>query len=230
MVKVEDVDPNDHIPAVITQDETFQVDQFQGDESMPTIADNEDGGSETSQDPSPGTYGSPDSMLVNGKPICDGNQVQKDCAGGVLPHVDDFSGPQAPQCMKADGSPGSSPRLNAADSRNQASAYCKGLVDSRWLLKDGANPKPVVIPGKAEKGAFMVLAIMYYKGSCPNNKSKSEMDFGTLGVDTCVEYLSDTLAHQCVLDSSWGAAWNKDFEVMGGVWATDCALFSVLGQ
>jgi hypothetical protein len=222
-VKVEDEDPNDDKPAVVIQEETFQVDQSGGGtevEKMPTITDDGDSGSEPSTDP----------PLVNGKPICDGNQVQKDCVGGVLPHVDDYSGPQAPTCMKADGSQGSSPRLNAAELRNQASEYCKGLVDSKWLLKEGANPKPAVLPGKAENGASMVLAVMYYKSSCPKDKSKSEMDFGALGVDKCVEYLSDTLAHLCLLDQSWGAAWNKDFEVMGGVWATDCAMFSVLGQ
>lgn len=225
-VKVEDDEPNDDKPTLITQEQTFQVDEAGGGtevEEMPIISDDQDTGA--SEDTGPST-GPP---LVNGKPICDGNQVQHDCVGGVLPHVNDYSGPQAPTCMKADGSPGSSPRLNTDELRSQASAYCKKLVDSRWLLKEGANPNPAVLPGKAEKGASMVLAVMYNKGSCPKDKSKSEMDFGTLGVDKCVEYLSDTLSHACSMDSSW-AAWNKDFEVMGGVWATDCAMFTVMGQ
>jgi hypothetical protein len=226
-VKVDDESQTDNKPALVTQEETFQVDQAGGTEveAMPTITDGDEGGNNEPDPPKPD-----DPSLVNGKPICDGNQVQKDCVGGVLPKVDDYSGPQAPTCMKADGSQGSTPRLNEAELRTQAAGYCKGLVDSKWLLKDGANPKPAVITNKAENGASMVLSIMYYKGSCPTDKSKSEMDFGALGIDKCVEYLAATLSQVCILDKSWGAAWNKDFEIMGGVWATDCAMFTALGQ
>ncbi|RYP58291.1 hypothetical protein DL769_009027 [Monosporascus sp. CRB-8-3] len=219
---IQDEDPNDAEPALITQEETLELDEAEGgfDVDMPEIEDVMEGG-EPGRDP----------PMVGDKPICDGNQVQQDCVGGVLPPVDDYSGSQAPICMKADGSEGSYPRLNANALREAAAGYCKEVVDSRWLLKEGApNPNPAVVAGAAEGGASMALSIMFHKGSCPEDQSTSEMDFGTLGIDKCVEYLSDTIGHLCVLDKSWGGAWNPDFEVMGGVWATDCAMFSVFGQ
>ncbi|RYP20907.1 hypothetical protein DL765_002557 [Monosporascus sp. GIB2] len=203
-------------------DITLELDEAEGDfdVDMPEVEDVMEGG-EPGRDP----------PMVGDKPICDGNQVQEDCVGGVLPPVDDYSGPQAPRCMEADGSEGSYPRLNADALREAAAGYFKEVVDSRWLLKEGApNPNPAVVTGAAEGGASMALSIMFHKGSCPEDQSTSEMDFGTLGIDKCVGYLSDTIGQLCILDESWGNAWNPDFEVMGGVWATDCAMFSIFGQ
>jgi hypothetical protein len=37
------------------------------------------------------------------------------------------------------------------------------------------------------------VAVIYYKGSCLMDRSKSEIEVGVLDVIKCVEYVSDTI-------------------------------------
>lgn len=147
----------------------------------------------------------------------------------MLPKADPYSGIQAPMCMKADGSPGSSPRLNQAAAREAAAGYCKNMVNSKWILKRGASPAPAVVTGKAEGEKSMILSIMWYEPSCAKDKHTDVYDFGKISVDTCMDNMITALSATCKIDKSWGAKWNKDYELQGGVWANDCAMYSLYG-
>jgi hypothetical protein len=131
--------------------------------------------------------------------------------------------------MKADGSPGSSPRLNQAAAREAAAGYCKNMVNSKWILKRGASPAPAVVTGKAEGEKSMILSIMWYEPSCAKDKHTDVYDFGKISVDTCMDNMITALSATCKIDKSWGAKWNKDYELQGGVWANDCAMYSLYG-
>ncbi|KAM7205939.1 Peptidase S8/S53 domain containing protein [Rhypophila sp. PSN 637] len=214
--EVTDPDPNDDtIGAVYSQEEITPLDT-----SAPEIQPFTDDMASFDADEPP-----EEQPLINGKPICNGNQVQVDCVGGALPPVSDYSGMQGPVCAK------SGPRLNRDKLTMSATLYCRSLcLDDKVVLKEGGNtPQPAILAGEAENGGAMVLSVMYYKGSCPKDKSSSELDFGKMGVEKCVENLVGAVKQVCQQDRTW-QGFNKDFEVLGGVWATGCGMFSVFGQ
>lgn len=227
-----DENAGDDIPAVAVQELKMHFDDAEVDTEPdePQYDDQSDPDEPTENPDSTPSEAPTEEDTVNGKPICEGNQVWGDCVTGKLPNSGDFSGEYGPVCMKADGEEGSKPRVNEQELTKAATAYCQGLIDKRWLFKEGApNPTPGVIKGVGENGADMVVSVMYYKAGCPEDKSKSELDFGNVSLETCVAYLSQSMSVTCSIGESW-AKYNKDFTVMGGVLAMDCAMWTVYGQ
>ncbi|KAF5024513.1 hypothetical protein F66182_3453 [Fusarium sp. NRRL 66182] len=228
--EVIDENANDEIPAVAVQ-------EFKLDTSNPGV-DTEPAQAEFDDDPVPEDEPSSDNPsdlpieedTVNGKPVCQGNQVMGDCVAGKLPNRGDFAGQYGPVCIKADGEQGSKPRVNEQELNKAAATYCQNLIDKRWLFKEGApTPSPMVVPGVAENGASMVLSIMYHKPGCPEDKSMSENYFGNMKLEDCMTFLSQSISVTCAIGESW-ANYNKDFQVMGGVLAKDCVMWTVYGQ
>lgn len=227
-----DTNPNDEIPAVAVQEYKLDTSSSETDSeiSQPDFEDDSPpDDSPTEEEPQPDDPHEKDT--INGKPICQGNQVWEDCATGQLPNSEDFSGQYGPVCMKADGTDGSKPRLSEQGLSKGASEYCQFLIDKKWLFKEGApTPHPSVVDGVAENGAPMVLSIMYYKPGCPEDKSTSENFFGNMKLEDCVANLSQSISQVCGMkDPAWDK-YNKDFTVMGGVYAKDCLLWTVYGQ
>ena len=186
------------------------------------------------QDPcgssSPTTSPTPATTTSKSTPTCAGNQVQGSCIAGTLPSSTPYSGYIGPSCLKADGSPNSSPRLNTKTAQDAAQAYCQSLVDKKIVLADGAaNPAPDILKGKAENGGQMSLTVMYFKDSCPQDKSRSELDFAALGVDVCFQNLFTALQTGCEQDSTWDN-YDPDWTFEGGVFGGDCGLFSISGE
>lgn len=217
--EVQNPDPNDVNPLLFVQEALDAEDEAQpGDDSyQPEIT-----GDVNEEDGDVGGGSGP------AKPICQGNQIYEDCEGGKLPEIKDNSGPQQPVCMKADSTPGSPARLNEQKLLDAAAGYCKELVDKKWLFKEGApTPRAPVLDGQAQNGKSMSLAALFHKGSCPPDKN--EMNMADVGYDKCVENLGRTLSTFCGLDESWGDKFVKDFEVLGGIFATDCVMYSAFG-
>ena len=168
--------------------------------------------------------------VPNETPLCVGNQVQGSCIGGTLPSSTPYSGYQGPSCNKADGSPGSRPRLNATVAQEAANQYCQNLVDQKVVLSDStANPAPGVQKGTAENGGQMSLTVMYYKNSCPEDHSSSTLDFSAMGVETCFQNLYTALEAHCSQDSTW-QAYDPQWTFQGGVFGGSCGLFSIAGE
>ncbi|KAM0202422.1 hypothetical protein ACHAPA_006969 [Fusarium lateritium] len=225
-----DENANDEIAAVAVQE--FKLDTSNPGADAEPAAQAEFDDSAPEEDPS--SDNPSDSPIeedtINGKPVCDVNQVWGDCVTGKLPNRGDFAGQYGPVCMEADGEEGSKPRLNEQELNKAAATYCQNLIDKRWLFKEGApTASPMVVPGVAENGAAMTLSIMYHKPGCPEDKSMSENDFGNMKVEDCVSFLSQSFSVTCNIGESW-AKYNKDFQVMGGVLAKDCLMWSVYGQ
>ncbi|CAF3656802.1 unnamed protein product [Fusarium graminearum] len=228
--EVIDENPNDDIAAVAVQE--FKLDTSNpGVDTEPAQAEFEDDSAPEEEPSSDSPSDSPiEQDTVNGKPVCQGNQVFGDCVAGKLPNRGDFAGQYGPVCVKADGEQGSKPRLNEQELNKAAATYCQNLIDKRWLFKEGApNPSPMVATGVAENGASMALSIMYHKPGCPEDKSMSENDFGNMKLEDCVTYLSQSFSVTCGIGATW-ANYNKDFQVMGGVLAKDCLMWTVYGQ
>lgn len=72
----------------------------------------------------------------------------------------------------------------------------------------------------------MTLAIQFDLSACPTDKSTSVLDFVALGLDACYEDMYTQLSNVCAQDSTW-SDWNPDYSLEGGVYAADCALWSI---
>ncbi|MCJ1371368.1 hypothetical protein MMC20_002583 [Loxospora ochrophaea] len=163
-------------------------------------------------------------------PTCIGNQVESSCIADTLPSVTPYAGSQGPSCARADGAAGSAPRLNMTVAQDAASQFCANLVNTNVVLSSStANPAPDVEAGAAEGGADMVLTAMYDETSCPQDKSNSTLDFGTMGLDACFGLLFTALSEECAEDSTW-TDYNPDWTLEGGVYADACGLFTIFSQ
>ncbi|KAM7203898.1 Peptidase S8/S53 domain containing protein, partial [Rhypophila sp. PSN 637] len=217
---VKNTGTNDPKPVLFVQDPIHSENEPGASDSsvmtnMPVISDGGDGDGDGDGDTE--------------KPACEGNQIYEDCQGGKLPVVPDNSGTQQPVCMKADNEPGSPARLNKQKLLNAASGYCKSLVDSKWLFKEGGpTPRAPVLEGEAQNGKTMAIAAMYYKGSCPSDKS--EMSMATVGLTQCVDNFVLSLSAMCSIGSGWPSdKYVKNFEILGGIYATDCIMYAAYG-
>ena len=156
--------------------------------------------------------------------------MQGSCIAGTLPSSTPYSGIQGPSCIKADGSPGTRPRLNAKAAQEAASQYCQDLVDGKVVLSDStANPAPGILKGKAENGGQMSLTVMYFKNSCPEDHSISKLDFSAMGLETCFQNFYTALEGRCSQDSTW-QAYDPQWTFEGGVFGNSCGLFSISGE
>ena len=161
---------------------------------------------------------------------CSGNQVQESCVAGTLPSATPYSGIQPPSCAKADGSPGSDPRINKGKASQAAADYCQSLIkDNVVLTAKSTNTRPYIQEGGAENKKAILLIVLYDVVACPTDKSKSTLDFKVLGQDACVKNFVDYISQICAQDSTW-TAFNPDFTLQGGVIRNDCAIWSLGAQ
>jgi len=165
----------------------------------------------------------------DGPKECQGNQVAGDCVQGHYPaDLADFSGPQPPICGKWPDD--KTPRLNADKTEAAVREYCHNLVEKKFVLKeDGAAPAPGIVPDAAENGGSLALAVVYFKGSCPTDKT-AELDFGKLGEEGCFNYFYEMGPGRfCSMDKTWNN-YDPEHTIFGGVIGYDCGMFSVSGQ
>ena len=216
----------DNFASALNIDDGLPADNSCSDDLTPNMEYNADNSTVTTTSTLPTTT----TAAPSGSSTCTGNQVESSsCIADTLPSATPYSGSQGPSCDKADGTPGSNPRLNLTAAQNAASQYCQNLVDTNVvLINDTGDPKPGTEAGAAEGGADMALTVMYDVSSCPQDKSNSTLDFGTLGVDACFSYLFTALSEVCAEDSTW-ANYNPQWTLEGGIYATSCRLFAING-
>ncbi|KAJ6575634.1 hypothetical protein DFH09DRAFT_377455, partial [Mycena vulgaris] len=161
---------------------------------------------------------------------CTGNQVQGSCVAGTLPKMPPYSGPQPPSCYKANGPGTPDPRINDAKAQQAATDYCASLASNKVVLTaDSGGPAPGIVKGAAENNGDLALTVLYDASACPTDKSTSTLDFTKFGAQSCFNNFYTTLAQFCGQDSTWGS-YNPDYTLEGGIYRSDCGLWSMAGQ
>jgi hypothetical protein len=162
---------------------------------------------------------------------CQGNQVEvSGCAAATYPSSTPYSGLKPPSCDRADGDPGTNPRLNDAKAQAAAADYCSQLISNGVVLSDTHSVyAPYTKPGAAENNAAMSLTVIYDVEACPEDMSMTTVDFTAMGQDNCYANMYTAIAQVCAQDATW-AEYNADFTLEGGVFENDCALWGLLSD
>lgn len=168
----------------------------------------------------------PDAMKKSGglEQTEQNSQADRDAFGNVLKMVD-FSGPQKPKCQNPEKS--GTLRMNPDKIKSAVSIFCEELIENKTVLKEGGRGvKPVKAKGKGavENDGVINMSVMYHKASCPKDRSRDSVDFTKISKNWCVSHVADLLLESCQ-DKS-----NKEFSALGGAYAMDCMLISVVGQ
>ncbi|KAJ7860174.1 hypothetical protein B0H13DRAFT_2355705 [Mycena leptocephala] len=137
-------------------------------------------------------------------------KIQGDCVAGTLPKMPPYSGPPTTFLLQSQRPRNTRPRINDAKAKQAATDYCASLASNKVVPEKMAAParKPGIIKGAAENNGDLALTVLYDVSACPTD---------------------NTLAQFCGQDSTWGS-YNKDYTLEGGVFRSDCGLWSMAGQ
>lgn len=162
--------------------------------------------------------------------LCQGNQVQGPCTAGTLPSAAPYTGVQGPSCDKATGAGSPNPRIDKDKASKAAADWCAARISDGLVLDaTSASPKADTIAGAAENNGDLALVVLFDVTACPADKSKTKLDFKALGQEACEMDLFGAISEVCEEDSTW-TNYNKDFTLEGGTFASDCGLWSLMGQ
>ncbi|KAL6714324.1 hypothetical protein ACLMJK_007747 [Lecanora helva] len=162
--------------------------------------------------------------------VCQGNQIEGSCTEGHYPTLAPYSGAQQPICNKVDDDQNDYVRINDDKAKQAASDYCNNLKSGGVVLSATSDsPKPGTVAGAAEKGGMLSLTVQFDVAGCPTDKSMSTIDFTKMSSDECVQNLYQTVSTDCSQDSTWGD-YDPDYTLEGGVFLSDCGLWSMVGE
>ena len=161
---------------------------------------------------------------------CQGNQVQGSCKAGSLPSAAPYTGVQGPSCDKATGAGSPNPRINKDKASQAAADWCAARMSDGLVLDATSSvPKTDIIDGAAENNGDLAIAVLFDVTACPKDASKTKLDFKALGQQACEMDLFGAISEICEEDSTW-TNYNKDYTLEGGIFASDCGLWSLTGQ